>query len=355
MEQPFQSLSIDTIGPLPEDQFGNKYIVVAIDDLTRFAELRAVKDTSAESACEFLFDIFCRYGAFKECRSDQSTQFVNRLIEQFLARVGTEQRFSVAYDPKAMGRVERKNAEVMRHLRALVFDPVAQERWSAQLPLVQRIVNSVPNATTGIAPATLLYTERVDPNRGIFKQFPSGSSDQPNYHVYLQNLIVEHDRLIKASVEHQKKVTEKYLEASPEDPLEFKVGESVLVSYPERPPSKFHPRWQGPFKVAKVEGNRYTCTNLRTGKDEVFDIQRLRRYISDPDRDDLSVASVDRREYVVERILAHRGTSKKKSKMMFKVHWEGYDDSKDSWEPYSSVKDLAALDVYVEAHPGLNL
>ena len=78
-------------------------------------------------------------------------------------------------------------------------------------------------------------------------------------------------------------------------------------------------------------------------------------YVSDPERDDLSVASVDRREYVVEKIVAHRGSPKKKSKMTFRVHWEGWPDSEDTWEPYSTVKDLAALDVYVQAHPGLNL
>jgi hypothetical protein len=129
----------------------------------------------------------------------------------------------------------------------------------------------------------------------------------------------------------------------------------VLVSYPERPPTKLHPRWQGPFEVVKVDGNRYSCKELRTGKVKIFDVTRLKKYVEDPARANLAVAAVDAEEYVVEKIVAHRGSPKRKSHMTFKVRWEGYSEVDDTWEPYSVVKDLAALDEYLRAHPKLVL
>ncbi len=41
--------SLDTIGPLPADEFGNTYIMVAIDGFSRFVVLEPATDASGES------------------------------------------------------------------------------------------------------------------------------------------------------------------------------------------------------------------------------------------------------------------------------------------------------------------
>ena len=37
------------------------------------------------------------------------------------------------------------------------------------------------------------------------------------------------------------------------------------------------------------------------------------------------------------------------------MSWTGYEDAYNSWEPYDSLKDVQALDVYSVAHPELQL
>ena len=44
--RPMHRINIDTVGALPEDAQGNKYIIVMIDCFTRFCELYAVPSTS---------------------------------------------------------------------------------------------------------------------------------------------------------------------------------------------------------------------------------------------------------------------------------------------------------------------
>jgi hypothetical protein len=46
--RPMSSLSIDTLGPLPEDNDGNKYIVVIVDNFSKFVGLYATKNVTSE-------------------------------------------------------------------------------------------------------------------------------------------------------------------------------------------------------------------------------------------------------------------------------------------------------------------
>ena len=41
-------IAIDTIGPLPPDKYGNKFIINAIDCFSRFVELYPIPDTCAQ-------------------------------------------------------------------------------------------------------------------------------------------------------------------------------------------------------------------------------------------------------------------------------------------------------------------
>ena len=52
-------------------------------------------------------------------------------------------------------------------------------------------------------------------------------------------------------------------------------------------------------------------------------------------------------EFYVEKILNHKGKSDKRSSMHFFVKWLGYDDTHNSWIPWSEAKHLAALDTYL--------
>ena len=60
---PWERVNIDTIGPLPEDELGYKYIIAIIDCFSRFLELHPAKDATAAAAAEALYQTFGRFGA----------------------------------------------------------------------------------------------------------------------------------------------------------------------------------------------------------------------------------------------------------------------------------------------------
>ena len=65
------------------------------------------------------------------------------------------------------------------------------------------------------------------------------------------------------------------------------------------------------------------------------------------------LAAADKDEFVVEMIVDHRGSIKKRSKMEFRVRWQGYDETEDTWLLWKEVKDLVALDIYIQNYAEL--
>jgi len=75
-----EQVNVDTIGPLPEDEFGNKYIIVIICCFSRFIELYAAIDLTAKSAAIALLQWTGRNGCPAQLLSDNGSLFVNDFI-----------------------------------------------------------------------------------------------------------------------------------------------------------------------------------------------------------------------------------------------------------------------------------
>ena len=69
---PFDKWGIDFIGPIDPPSNGKSYILVYIDYLTKWVEVRATKHAQDEKDAEFMYEeIFNRYGVPKELVTDQ--------------------------------------------------------------------------------------------------------------------------------------------------------------------------------------------------------------------------------------------------------------------------------------------
>src|SRR5947207_8776384 len=60
VHSPFYQIGIDIVGPLPRTVRNKKYIVVAIDYLTKWPEAKAISEATAEKVSEFIYEqIIC--------------------------------------------------------------------------------------------------------------------------------------------------------------------------------------------------------------------------------------------------------------------------------------------------------
>lgn len=347
--EPFQEVSLDSIVNLPADENDNTCILVIIDNFTKFVELFAVPDVSAITAAQCLLSVVGRYGCIETIRSDRGGQFVSDVFQHLVKLMGSKQLLTIGYRPQGNGIVERVNAEVIRHLSAIVHSRRVKSMWSVGLPMVQRIINATVHSTTGYAPSTLLFGQRLHLDRAILTPFPLQESVA--IAPYVQKLHRFQCEAINASQAYLASQMDARV-ASTKGPFKkFHRGDYVLVqAHFEPSDDKFSFRYRGPYLVMESHNNLYHCMDLRTRKIHIFDVSTLKLYRVDDNTDPLSVAVLDVNEDIVDSIIDHVVGKKGKKSHQFRVLFA---DGSVSLLPYMEVRNLEALDRYLEQNPSV--
>ena len=391
--EPMERLNIDTIGPLQVDELGNCWIIVIIDCFTRWVELIAVPDNTAKSAARALLNHIGRYGQPHQIKSDNGPSYAANIIAELVDLLGTEHVFTVPYSHEENAIVERANKEVMRHLRALVFDTKTIKSWSQNLPIVQRIMNTQVHESIGTAPALLLLGNASSLDSAMFVPEELRPADKPlsewaAERLEQQRLLLEcakktqeerdlsnmHKRRAKRkhSTETDNseepdtvaKETSKNIRAKTDNTItnDFAVGAYVLVDYPEnslgrgRPPHKLMMPRRGPFEVVAKYRGSYSLRDLATGTVAPYNAHLLRPYHYDPELDDPREAALKEKQmYTVEAIREHRGNARRVSTLEFLVKWQDYKEADNSWEPWANLRTNARLHEYLRQHGLQNL
>ncbi|GJX95996.1 reverse transcriptase domain-containing protein [Tanacetum coccineum] len=68
---------------------GNKYILVAVDYLSKWVEAKALPTNDARVVCKFLKSLFARFGAPRAIISDRGTHFSNDQFTKGHAEIGS--------------------------------------------------------------------------------------------------------------------------------------------------------------------------------------------------------------------------------------------------------------------------
>ena len=114
--------------------------------------IHPTKGVTADERAKCIFQHLGRFGAPERILTDRGTAFYNELVSELLHMCRALHELTIAYSMEENAIVERANQEVIRHLRALLFDKLVYNKWSfEELPLVQRIMNTVEKIATGVA------------------------------------------------------------------------------------------------------------------------------------------------------------------------------------------------------------
>nr|GFB41166.1 reverse transcriptase domain-containing protein [Tanacetum cinerariifolium] len=126
----FDVWGIDFMGSFPSTR-GNRYILVAVDYLSKWVEVKALPTNDARVVVKFLKSLFARFGTPRVIISDHGTYFCNDKFAKVMSKYGVTHRLATAYHPPTSGQVKVSNHGLKRTLERTVGENGAS--WSGKL------------------------------------------------------------------------------------------------------------------------------------------------------------------------------------------------------------------------------
>ncbi|GJU83430.1 reverse transcriptase domain-containing protein [Tanacetum coccineum] len=150
----FDVWGLDFMGLFPDSR-GNKYILVAVDYMSKWVEAQALPTNDARVVVKILKGLFARFGVLKALISDRGTHFCNSQLEKSLFKYRVTHRISIAYHPQTNGQTEVTNTAIKCILeRSVRYNP---KDWSEKLNDALWAFTTAYKTPTGCTPFRMVY------------------------------------------------------------------------------------------------------------------------------------------------------------------------------------------------------
>ncbi len=280
MQVPFERIGMDLIGPLERSARGHRFALVLVDYATRYPEAVALRNISAKSVAEALFNMISRVGIPKEILTDQGTAFMSRTIRKLYELLGIKSVRTSVYHPQTDGLVERFNRTLKTMIRKFIHEDA--KNWDKWLEPLLFAVREVPQASTGFSPFELLYRRQprgvLDVLRETWEEGPSESKNEIQHVLDLRTKLHTLGQLsMENLLQAQDKQSRLYNRGT--RLRKFAPGDKVLVLLPTSS-SKLLAKWQGPFEVTRRVGdlNYEVVRTDRSGARQIYHLNLLKKW-----------------------------------------------------------------------------
>ena len=178
---PMQIIAMDILGPLPESEAGNSYILVIGDYFTRWMEAYPIPNQEATTVARILTnELFYSFSLPEQLHTDQGRQFESELISEICRLLKIRKTRTKPYHPQCDGLVERFNHTLLNMLSTCVKDH--HFLWEDYIRPVCMAYNTSTQSTTGYTPFYLMFGRQAKLPVDIMYGTNAMNEVSPNQH-----------------------------------------------------------------------------------------------------------------------------------------------------------------------------
>ncbi len=279
---PFEFISFDVIGPLPNTKKQNRYVLSIIDFLTRYATLVPLRNTKSTSICTALInEIFLVHGPPRQILTDQAASFHSILAYDLYKQWNINKRRTSAYHPACNGLVERLNKTISAMLAMYVNQHSTD--WDIYLPFVAFAYNTTPQSTTKHSPYYLVHGRTAQiPSDFLLPHDPTLTNDPDAYITQSRSYLSQAYAFIRKQLLSIGLDRQYNTESTPSSHRWIPhVNDNVWLFVPRPPPGKFKKfahLWVGPCMVKAQIGPVTYIIETPLKHMYTTHISRLKRY-----------------------------------------------------------------------------
>ncbi|XP_037870373.1 uncharacterized protein LOC119629252 [Bombyx mori] len=247
---PFQRVSLDIVGPLPESGTAKlKYVMTLQDDLTKYSAAYPLRSVSAEETTDCLIHFISLFGIPNTIFTDQGTNFTSDLFKSTCSFLKIKNLWSTPYHPQSQGALERSHSTLKEYLKSFVNDN--QDDWPRYVYTAMLSYNTAIHSTTNFSPYELLFGHKAFIPDSIYKQ---DLTTYPDYVRMLQHRLKQSWAKAAENIDKSKDRSKSYYDNKTR-PIKYKVGDFVYLKNHLRLRKALSPIWKGPYKVIQVHNN----------------------------------------------------------------------------------------------------
>lgn len=156
---PWDRLSMDFKGPLSQTSNGNRFLLIVVDEFSRFPFAFPCKDISSTTVIKCLESLFSVFGPPKYLHSDRGTSFVSSEVKSYLFSKGIASSHSTPYHPVGNSQCERYVGIVWKTI-TLEIDQlkIGINQWDTVLDRSLHSIRSLISTATNATPHERLFS-----------------------------------------------------------------------------------------------------------------------------------------------------------------------------------------------------
>ena len=253
---PLERVHIDILGPMAKSRKGNQYVLMLVDQFTKWMECYALPDQTAVSIAEkVVHEFIARFGCPLQIHSDQGRNMIGTVFQGICDLLQISKTRTTPYRPRSNGQVERYNRLLLQTIRCCLRGN--QNTWDEDLPLLASAIRSMVHRQTGYSANMMMLGREVTKPVDLLFGMPAVHEEESSMPEYVASLSERFHRVHRVARENLRsaqarqkrdydlKLTERSYEGGD---LVYQLNSATKIGQSK----KLQSIWLGPYLVTEV-------------------------------------------------------------------------------------------------------